>query len=442
MILNKRMPKSFYIIVVLIVFVAVSCSENTLISSKNSNTAFTSHNEQADSLYELALTYTKDSLMYKHAIKLGLEAVELYKKTKNKANVAKTYKQIAKAYDYLEDFEQEKIFLHKSLIIYTEIDNKLEMEKTFNSLGIIYTIWNNIDSAIYYYNKGIELSYITKDTLETIELFQNMGICYRYDGNYEKAIESHVTALQYSENSNYTKGVFDMNLNLAQDYDGLADTTLSFKYLKKASEYVNQTKDPTRQASFYHTYASAFSERNNHKEAYTYYNKTLEISVDANYKRGMAAAYTGLADIAIAENDFVSAEHYADLSIQLEKEINNTKGVIGSLFTLVDINCNKKHFKKALINLKEAESLCGQDGLDDFLPDIYYKYYQTYKQNNQSLLALETFENFYSINDSLTGIEVKEIIADIEIKYQTEKKQQQIKLLNEENKTKKTKANS
>ncbi|MCD4789104.1 MAG: helix-turn-helix transcriptional regulator, partial [Bacteroidales bacterium] len=62
-----------------------------------------------------------------------------------------------------------------------------------------------------------------------------------------------------------------------------------------------------------------------------------------------------------------------------------------------------------------------------------------YKRSGKQKLALQFCENYYILKDSLTGIHVKEKIADLEIKHQTEKKQQEIELLNEENNTKRQK---
>ncbi len=410
-------------------------SENNL--QKTSKTD--SLNNLADNLYVLGRSYSEDSLNQEKALELYLESFELYTQLGNKQRIATLYKRMGFAYEYMEDYPRVKEYQKKALKINIEIDNKTESAIISNFLGIAYTITGDIDSALVFYNKGLELSEITGDTTEIIEIYQNMGISYRYAGNYEKAIESDIKALKYCEEVNYITGIFSLNLNIAQLFQESGDIDMAFSYCEKASELIAQIESPYTQASFYNTFGKLYYARTNYIEAREYFEKTLEISRDVNFKRGMASAYTNLALIALEEHNFNEAEKYAYLSIDLENEINNISGVISSLLTIAETQYHQKLYDKALVQLQKAENLCNEKGLYDQLPDIYYHFYQVYKRDGKQKLALLFCENYYTLKDSLTGIEVKEKIADLEIKHQTEKKQQEIELLNEENNTKKQK---
>lgn len=424
--------------IIFLVVLFTSCTHHSDSKSKNISKE-ASLSQKADSLYYLGRSYSDDSLNQERALELYGESFALYEKLENSARMAVLYKRMGFAYDYLEDFSKVKEYQKKALKINTEIDNKSESAIILNFLGIAYTITGDIDSALIFYTKGLALSEITGDTAEIIDIYQNMGISYRDAGNYEKAIDSYIKALEFCETGNYIIGICDLNLNIAHLLLKSGDLDRAFSYCNKASEYIHAIENPQKQASFYQTLGELYYEKANYTKAGEYFRKTLEISRNASFKRGMAAAYSNLALIELKEQNYEKAERYANLSIDIENEIGNSRGVIYSLITIAETHYKQKIYDKAIVQLQKAEGLCNEKGIYEQLPYIYYHFYQVYKQSGKQRSALQYCESYYVLKDSLSGVQVKENIADLEIKYQTEKQQQKIELLNEENNTKRLK---
>lgn len=421
----------------LLLIISTSCERDHKSNSRDTRPEVLS--QEADSLYKLARSYSEDSLNQEKALEIYAESFDLFEKSANKYKMAMVYKRIGFAYDYLEDYSKVKEYQKKALKITTEIDNKKQSAIILNFLGIAYTITGNLDTALMYYSKGIDLSEITGDTLEIIEIQQNMGISYRDAGEYENAIESFIIALKLCESTNYTIGVFDMNLNIAQLYKESGETEKALAYCNNAAVDIDSINNYYKQASYYQTFGELYFNQNNYSKASQFFKKTLEISLKNNYKRGMAAAYSNLSLVALREDHFAEAEKYAHLSIALETEIDNAYGIILSLLNIAEVLYEQKYYDKALIQLQKAKELCDEKGIYDQLPNVYFHFYQVYKLSGRQKLALKFYEDYNLLNDSLRGIHVKEIIADLEIKHQTEKHQQQIDLLNEENNTKEQK---
>jgi len=421
----------------LLLILSASCTRDSKCNSPDK--VLESLSQQADSLYKLGRSYSEDSLNHEKALEIYAKSFDLYEKSGNRLKMAMIYKRIGFAYDYLEDYSKVKEYQKKALKIATEIDNKKQAAIILNFLGIAYTITGNLDTALMYYSKGIELSEITGDTLEIIEIYQNMGISYRDAGEYENAIESFIIALKYCETTNYTTGIFDINLNIAQLYEESGEIDKALTYCNNAAVFIILINNYYKQASYYQTFGELYFAQNNYSEAFKFFKKTLEISQKNNYKRGAAAAYSNLSLVALREHNFDEAEKYANLSIELETEIENAYGIIVSLVNIAEVLYAQKFYDKALIQLHKAKDLCNEKGIYDQLPNIYFHFYQVYKLYGKQKLALKFYEDYNILKDSLSGIGVKEKIAALEIKYQTEKKQQQIELLNEENRTKEQK---
>ncbi len=430
------MQKNLFIILLLFLF---SC--NNMVNNKKSQHTLNSDSIfiTADSIFKLGKVYSEDSNNQQMALKLYRESFILYEQLENRQKMASTYKWMGYAYDYLEEHAKVKEYHKKALKINIEIDNKKECGIIQKYLGTAYAITGDIDSALMYYYRDVELCKITKDTAEIIEVYQNIGLTYVYAGDYQKAVENGLISLKYCEKTNYIKGIFELSNCIASYYIDMDNIEMALHYCKKAEQYIDSIHDPYSQASFYHIYANALTVNGNDKKARLYYLKNLAISKKADYKRGMAAAYYGLADIELTSENYKKAEEYANLSIEFECKVNHISGVALSLVQVAHINYLQKKYDEAMAHLKKAEKLAAENDQIDVLPEVYYSYYRAYKLWGKLKPALQYCEKYYTLNDSLTGIEVKEKIADLEIKYQTEKKQHEIKLLKEENNTKKQK---
>jgi DNA-binding CsgD family transcriptional regulator len=425
--------------VVLLIVGMFSCTRNDSPVNQNDSETIDVLGKKADSLYILGRTYSRDSLKQDSALSLYWKSLKYCKQINNIDKIARVYRGIAIAYDYLEDFPNEIVYAKKAYKLFSDCDNKRYMAMTLNDMGIAYAILGEIDSSLSCYKKGLDISMAEKDTIEAIEFYQNIGISYGYAGDYKKAIESHLEGLKFCEEIGYVRGIFDMYINLAQDYNDNEEPDNALPYMEKADKLVDKIDDPYTKATFFDAYAGIYYDKKDYKTAHSFYVKCLDISTQVNFKRGMACAYSNLALIAMEEKENNKVEEFLQLSIQLEEEINNVGGIIMSLCEIAQWQYNQNYFDKAIDHLKRAETLCVEKGFFDYLSEVHYHYYQVYSKRGNSKLALQHCEKYHEVKDSVANIEVKERIADLEIKYQTEKKQKEIELLNEANETKKQK---
>jgi ATP/maltotriose-dependent transcriptional regulator MalT len=182
-----------------------------------------------------------------------------------------------------------------------------------------------------------------------------------------------------------------------------------------------------------------YAEKQSLNKAESNFTKALEYGEEAKSKRILASSYANLGNIAMLQNNYEKALAFNKEALSLEREINNKSGIIASLVKIAQTNYSKKKYVTALESLSEAEELCTTDGLLEHLPEVYKLYYMVHKAQKNHHIALSYFEQFSKLKDSLNGVEIKEKIADLELKHQSEKQRQQILLLNEENKTRQQK---
>jgi len=389
--------------------------------------------QKADSLYHLGEIYSADSMNQEKALELLGKSLEIYKKNNSKAHIANVYQTIARAYDYLEDYDSVIVYHKKALKLYAETGNKRQEGISSKELGCTYTIIGQFDSAFIYYNKDLELCKIIKDTLEYIELYQNFAVTYSYISDYDKTIEYYLKSLDLCEKQDYKEGICDMCVGISDVYYNNENIEMALKYCNKAQEYIDVIDNMRLKASFYNLCGNIYSYKEDYKKSNEFYTKTLQVSKAVNYKRGIAAAYGNLASNFFEEKKYSEAEKNAILSVNFEKKINHIEGIASSLNILASIYAKQKKYTEAFNTLANSEMICLKQNLTNDLVEVYYQYYDIYKEKSNHDKALFYYEKYYNLSDSIKSIDVVENIANLEIKYETNKKQQKIELLNIEN---------
>jgi len=160
----------------------------------------------------------------------------------------------------------------------------------------------------------------------------------------------------------------------------------------------------------------------------------MNFSQQINYKRGITTLMSYKAGIFKEQGKYKQALKIYDETIDRYKEIGFETGIIQSNIAIAEILLEKEFFNKALNVLLAHEQKAKANGLLDEQAEISELKHKTFKKLGKTNQALIELENFITLNDSLFNIEKEEKINEIETKYETKQKEQQIKLLDKENK--------
>ncbi|MBV1924053.1 MAG: response regulator [Flavobacteriaceae bacterium] len=277
----------------------------------------------------------------------------------------------------------------------------------YHKLGVINYKKENDDVAMKYFIKSDSLSnihnIINEDLVQT-KFFQSQILKFTFT---EKGIQKSKEYLD--EMLDYTRILKDSML-------------INWGYQKMGGYYgvMSELKDKKKNldsAMYYYVKAKDFFERNNH------------------YKE----LITTLWSVASMEEDmgnFKEAKKYQDQRISTLKYINDSpeKGIVyksvGDFYTII------KKPREGLNYLKKARQLFEKYGY----PTAYDKS-EMYKYQSQAYFQLEEYKKAYTfknlelrLKDSINKVSNKQKALELETKYQTKQKEQEITLLTSENK--------
>ncbi len=290
------------------------------------------------------------------------------------------------------------------------------------------------DSALVYAKKGLDLARETENKKREADFLQWYGIIYHYKSFYELALENFQASIKIYESIGYKKGVATSLNNIGSIYfDDLGDFAKALDYYSQALEIKNELGEKTSVALNYSNIGNCHIELKDFKKAYDNLILAKNIYEGLDDKDGMARTYNILGYYYAKQNNDAEALSYRQKALQLAKENENQWIETRSFIGLGEIYRKQKQFdhsiavyQNALANSRNIDYLIGQ-------LDTYEGLYKTYFDQGKYDSAIHYLTRFDAIKDTLKRRELDNRIGEMQVKYETEKKEREIAKLNAEN---------
>ena len=297
----------------------------------------------------------------------------------------------------------------------------------------------NYTKALDESNKGLEMARKLKDTLKVITMLNNLGIISAYQGNYQGQLEY---ALQVKD---AVESVKDSSM-LSGAYHNLANCYHNLGQFRKAVEtsgysiYVNGLFSEKNMYinRVYATLGQSYEGLRMADSALFYYSIAIKESVRLNDKYAEGSIYGYMCNLYAGMNRFGDMLKAAEKSLSLSKELQSRQMMASSLYNIAYAQFLNNNNKEAYKSIKEALSIAVADSLGDELKNCYAVLSYIAARDGDYVTSVSAKQKADSIADASLNEKVLKSTADLEKKYETEKKDNQIKLQQAEIKRKST----
>lgn len=280
-------------------------------------------------------------------------------------------------------------------------------------------------SMAYYKNNTADVDYV--------ETRSDLGTIYLNTGDYLKAAEIYLENLRYFEKSGTIaqKGRAYSQIGLAYDYAGLNQKAES--YYVQAVAFREHAKDTVGLMNTYNNLGIVTKNQQEYRKALTFYKRSYhlaDLSKRETYKinplinMGVASRHLG---------DLKEAIGYYDEALSISRKFKRESQIATIGNNLAFLYNETGQFERAQPLAKEAVEFAEVKGtLEDKAEywQIYSVALNGLKKNSDAYQALLKSRAY---SDSLYKTENSKAMVDISTKYETEKKEQQIRLLNVRN---------
>ncbi len=252
----------------------------------------------------------------------------------------------------------------------------------------------------------------------------------------DKAIELANEFLILAEKYDSTKIIEYCYQILGEAYFYQEDYNTALSYFKRFLTIQRQQKNEKGIARGYNNLGIIYRALEKYPEAVQCYEKSLEINQILNDNTGISSIYNNLGVLHENLNLYGQARDYYQKSLEIELQMNNLQGISTSYLNLGGINLKLRNYTKAINYCHKSIEISDSLNFTHTLEVNYDILYQTYKKLGNTSKALYYLEEFYILKNKRINNEKNAHIAELELKYQSDKKQQEITLLQKQKKQK------
>jgi two-component system NarL family sensor kinase len=353
-----------------------------------------------------------------------LKSLSLAKKDSNKVLLLFT---IAEQFENSVP-EKAKAYIAMGRELSREIGYDLGIMKSYRMLSYVNSYQSKFDSVIYYNKLVLDIARSRNDSFNIgVSLF-NIGIGYRFMSELDSAVEYTLLGAKILEGKGYNNLESSVNDGLQSLYMTLGQYDKAISYGTRAVELARKLDEKSALATALTNLGLSYTETNRVEEARKLFLESLQIAEATNNKSIQAVVYNNLSDIAIKENQFDRLKTYAERSIALAEELEDDGTMISGKLSLAAYLLSRREYEAAEelalagLALSEKQNLLeGKTTSLGMLSAIAFSR-QDYKKGFEYYYRKMDFENNV-FNETLQQKE-----ADLRIRYETEKKDNQIRL--------------
>ncbi|MCF8362750.1 MAG: tetratricopeptide repeat protein [Prolixibacteraceae bacterium] len=362
---------------------------------------------------------------------------QLYKKTIDQTVKQNALKALSNIYGDKGDWFKYQEVMEQMLLLQEEKQDSFYLAETYNKLGISCSRRGKTPEALTYFQKALEINLAQNNILIAANSYENIGVVYKDMGDYSNAVDYQIKSLEIRKERKHPR-LLNNYMKLATLQGLLGNVEKEDYYLRLAKSEMQDIDSitPRNKALFYNQLGHVYNQRNKLDSSIICYKNVILYSKQIEWKVGIAVGLGNLADLYSETGALDSSIFYHRQSLKLSGEINDCLSItdeflsIAKLFEKVDKNDSVLFYaNNSLLKARECDLLYQQNTALKFIAEYHSRQHRFEE-------AYVFLQQHYKLEDSISSADVRNNIANLETKYETKVKEQQIEILTTENKLK------
>lgn len=260
----------------------------------------------------------------------------------------------------------------------------------------------------------------------------------KYDkSEFNTALDLYLETARLREKAQDKKGLSASYIWIGNVYNnGLSQHKQSLVYYQKALDIQLETKDGSYLAFTYNNLGNVYYHLKDYPQALDFLTRAIERKKQDRNRKGLSSSYNNLANVYYDMKDYQKALEYYDLSLAIRKEFNDPTGIATSYANIGNTYIRLKDAAHAIAShelaLKQAREVDYKEGIKEALTGLA----AAYELNGDFKRSLEYFKLASDAQDSLLNEEHMQQIAHAQVKFETGRKENENKILQQENEIK------
>lgn len=307
------------------------------------------------------------------------------------------------------------------------LNNDRLLNKLLGNKAIVYSSQGMLDEAIHTFKQVYSNWEVLKDTMRMAEVANNMGVAYRSKGDYEKALDYMLFSLKYDESQNDSLEICISTINIAKLLRKMGDVEDAIQKLLPLINIAKRKNDLYTESNIYHTLGLCYSDLGKFPKAKYHLNQAIAFKNQlGGQQKDVSATHSQLATIYLSQDSVDMAFIHGKKAWDIAKSIDNKVYMSEAAVVLGSCYSRMNQLDKGQNILEKGVEIAEEMGSKPKLVSLYKHLGESYFLTGDYRNAYIAHSKSYSLADSVLNAEKYEAVKELELKYETEKKERKI----------------
>lgn len=337
-----------------------------------------------------------------------------------------TYAYLFAEYLYVDPLKS-KPFVDSTMVLAQRLNHKEFIARTTNYLGVYYNFTSEYKKADSILSIVLKQYAEIGDSIQMCAIMNNKANALKSMGNYREALETHMTSLKLKEQLNDTEeSIAASYWNVGNLQGDIGNYEASNEYYNKAKVIYEKLNLEQDLKSISNNIAINLNTMGHYEESIPLFLEAIAYNKANNYNNDLAGAYDNIGSAYYNLDSIAVAKSYYEKSLAISKNYGETSLIGLNYRHLGEVYMKENKPKIALDYYKKALKISEETGTSKKKITDYLRLSQAYSALGQFENAYKNHVDYHKLHDEILNEENIERMNQLEISYQTEKKEKEL----------------
>ena len=354
------------------------------------------------------------------------------------STLVENYLTLAKL-QFEKNIEEAGTYASKAHHISKEINYLKGKAESLYLLGVIGNRSGKLHMGLNHLKQSITFFERLDQKNEIARSYSQMGSMYLTLGDMVKAINCQQKAIKFYTEVGNDKGIGKCFAELGQTHYSQKNYNTALRYYRKAKVIYQRDSVQQPLAELYNRISLVFRALNSLDKSLEYDYLALMTQEKLRDKQGIAVSNYNIGKTSILQGEIKRAKGYIDYAEKLYTELGDFIGLARCHLLRAQIDFSEGDYSSAQENLRKTIQTAQQVGAIRELSDSYFLLAQIDDQLGNHQNAYNHLVQHLSLKDTLFSKEKSRQFSEMEVKYQTQSKDQQLTIAQQQKQESNTK---
>ena len=307
-----------------------------------------------------------------------------------------------------------------------EKGDPLLLAACYNNMAAVYYSSGNYEASINYYKKARTVYILVKDWEKEAFCLYNLGLTRKSQGFYTLSLRYYLDALRLFQKNKQAVPIASCKNAIGNVYYRLNQPEQALKFHTEALELRQQLGDTSGMAESLNNIGNTYRINAEYEKALDAYKKALELKEEGEARKSMASTFINIAAVYHKQKQASKAIRYYQRALELKKKMGDRKGIAIAGNGLAVVYLAEARYAKARVYLDTSLRLARTIGVRELIKENYEIRSDLYTLQQMPEEALYYYKAYHAIKDTLLNEQKNKAIAEMQIRYETEKTTQEL----------------